>query len=134
MRKIKPSVLKTFLFVFLCFCIATIVFASGYDTPSAPGRPNIVSLNKNGCKLEYLRPISDGGSPITGYYIEYMELSVNKWRALNSVPNKELTFEVIGASEGVRVMFRVIAENKIGRGKPSKPSDPITFGDPYRLQ
>lgn len=43
------------------------------DEPSKPGTPIIKDYDKNFVELEWEKPESDGGSPITGYIIEKKE-------------------------------------------------------------
>lgn len=40
------------------------------DEPSRPGQPAVKDYDKNFVQLQWARPETDGGSPITGYIIE----------------------------------------------------------------
>ena len=51
------------------------------------------------------------------------------WYILGS--SRSLEYRAAGFEDGDRITFRVRAENKIGAGKPSKPSDFITLEDRY---
>ena len=53
-----------------------------------------------------------------------------KWYILGS--SRSLEYHASGFQDGDYITFRVRAENKMGAGEPSKPSDFITLEDRYR--
>lgn len=132
MKKITKNALKTSLFVCLGL-IATIAFAAiPFNPPGAPGIPIVTEIHRTGCTVEYKAPRYDGGSPITGYHIDYRYEESQRWLPLNRVPHKGLVFKVSSVTEGKRILFRVSAENIAGRGPSSIACDPITIRDPFR--
>lgn len=73
-----------------------------------------------------MKPISDGGSPITGYLVEHKRTGSPHWVRATPllVPFTELT--VSGLEPGWRYQFRVSAENAVGMSDPSELSEPLT--------
>lgn len=80
-------------------------------------------------------PLDNGGSPITGYWLEKREVGGVYWGRVNRAPVtkpavKGLEFNVLRLIEGVEYQFRVMAINAAGVGPPSEPSDPALAADP----
>lgn len=79
-------------------------------------------------------PQYDGGSPITGYFIEKKETTSKRWTRVNRDPIRALplgnNWDVTGLLEGAVYQFRVSAVNAAGPGLPSVPSDPVLCRDP----
>lgn len=79
-------------------------------------------------------PKYDGGSPITGYFVEKKETTSKRWTRVSREPIRALplgnNWDVTGLLEGALYQFRVIAVNAAGCGLPSMPSDPILCRDP----
>lgn len=79
--------------------------------------------------------MDNGGSPITGYWLEKREVGGVYWSRVNRAPVtkpavKGLEYNVLRLAEGVEYQFRVMAENLAGIGPPSEPSDPALAADP----
>lgn len=130
MKKIKRNILRSFLFVCLGLVFTTIVFASArFITPDAPGEPEIDRIQANGCDLSYKAPKYDGGSPITGYLIEYRNVFNWYWEPVGTT--KGCTYTVRNKQEGDRGVFRVSAINEAGVGVPSRESSVVIFRNPY---
>ena len=134
MKKIRKSVLKSFLFICLGLTVTTIVFAgvkSVATPPDPPGKPSAREVTTTGCLLEYKAPRNDGGLPVKSYVIECMILTWgwDRWELKGTSP--ELEYAVSYMVEGSKAIFRVRAENRAGVGQPSKESDEITFEDPF---
>lgn len=79
-------------------------------------------------------PKYDGGSPITGYFVEKKETTSKRWSRVSREPIRALplgnSWDVTGLLEGSLYQFRIIAVNAAGCGLPSMPSDPILCRDP----
>ncbi len=106
------------------------------DVPSPPGRPSACDINVNWCKLRFLKPMNDGGSRIQFYRIEFRKKESARWIFQGNAENQFSYDDIIQAHVdnrvgAVPVAFRVFANNEIGRGEPSKPSNLITFEDPF---
>lgn len=79
-------------------------------------------------------PEYDGGSPVTGYWLEKKETTGKRWTKVNRDPLRimplGMTHIVSGLLEGAMYQFRVTAINAAGLGLPSVPSDPVMSRDP----
>lgn len=80
--------------------------------------------------LSWTPPYEDGGSPITGYHIERTTTKVTRWLRVKAVVT-DTTFKVDDLVEGTEYKFRIIAENKIGLGPESEPSESVLAKDPW---
>lgn len=84
--------------------------------------------------VNWEEPEHDGGSPITGYWLERKETTGKRWTRVNRDPIKPMTlgvsYKVTGLIEGSEYQFRVSAINAAGVGPPSMPSDPAIARDP----
>ena len=98
--------------------------------PGAPSTPEVSEVFKNSCKLSWQPPASDGGAPITGYLLE--KNTGTRWVRINKTVTST-TFKLTDLQEDYKYEFRVIAENKIGCGPPSQPSDQIVAKDPWGM-
>lgn len=140
MRTLKKRILKPFLFACLSLVVATITFASVeryYTVPSRPGRPSAFDIESKSCKLMFKKSVSNGGSPILFYSIEYKSKESLQWQLERTVVPQFSYNDVIQSNIDNRVgeqpvIFRVFAVNDAGAGDASANSDPITFRDPYK--
>lgn len=95
-----------------------------YDEPTKPGIPIITDFDKDFVDLEWTRPESDGGSPITGYIIEKRDKYSPNFEQLVEINGDTTNGHVPGLIEGVKYEFRVRAVNKAGLGTPSDTTEP----------
>ncbi|CAF1652343.1 unnamed protein product, partial [Adineta ricciae] len=107
-----------------------IVAQLNFKPPGSPGQPEVTDLTNNTATLVWDKPISDGGGPITGYYIEKREQNTDKWIPVNISPCQSTRFTVPSLMEDHLYEFRVIPENEAGRGTPSDPSKMTKIKDP----
>lgn len=91
-----------------------------FDEPSKPGTPEIKDYDTDFVELEWKRPESDGGSPITGYVIEKKDKYSPDWEQCATVEGDVTSTKVPDLIEGQQYEFRIRAINKAG---PSVPSD-----------
>ena len=99
-----------------------------------PQPPLLVEINE-ACKdrvfLAWTRPREDGGSRITGYFVERREAGSERWIRVNKVLITNLSYVVQGLVEHAEYQFRVIAVNNVGEGEPSDPTEIIASEDPF---
>lgn len=101
--------------------------------PDVPGEPlncRITKINKDCMFVAWDKPESDGGSPITGYYIERKERNSLLWVKANDSVVRTTEYPCAGLIEGLEYTFRVSAINRAGQGKPSAKTDFVTTRTP----
>jgi hypothetical protein len=94
------------------------------DRPGPPeGKPVIESITKFSVKLSWLPPADDGGSEITGYIVEKLDMQTGVWRRALTTKMPHATVECL--EEFKEHKFRVFAENFIGISEPGQESDKV---------
>ena len=86
-------------------------------------------VTKTSCTLHWEQPEFDGGSPITGYYVE--KLSGKRWIKVNKKPLTACSLVIDDLIEGSECEFRVFAENDAGAGEPSDTTGRFIAKNPY---
>jgi len=97
-----------------------------------PGRPTIFGVHdiqSISCTVIYLPPDNDGGSPVTGYFLERRRPD-SEWVRLNFTPVTGLKYVVNKLASLTKYEFRVSAVNKFGIGSFSEVSELITTKAP----
>lgn len=89
------------------------------DKPSAPVGPLTVSdVTEDSADLEWKPPQSDGGSPLTHYYIEVRDVRKSTWTKVAEVKATATKYTVGKLSVDNEYMFRVVAVNAEGDSPP----------------
>ncbi len=103
------------------------------EPPSTPGGPLVVSeVLKHSMVIAWQPPHSDGGSPITGYIIESRDSqSLTGWSRVDRVRPHIYSYTVTHLVQGHRYLFRVIAENAVGRSMPLETRVATEASSPY---
>lgn len=102
-----------------------------FTVPDAPTNVQSSDITCSKCLITFNPPNYDGGSPITGYYIERKETSSAKWLRLTKQSIKNLFYKCEDLLEGSEYELRVIAENLAGESKPSEPCKPFKAKNPF---
>lgn len=89
-----------------------------------------MDVTKNSASLAWTKPKDDGGSPITGYFIEYKEMSSEKW-VRHETKITSTMYKLSGLTTDAEYQFRVIAVNDIGESEPGLTSDSVICKDPF---
>lgn len=105
-------------------------FSFSLDVPSEPLNCHVNKTNKDCMFISWDKPESDGGSPITGYYIERKERNSLLWVKANDTVVRTTEYPCASLIEGLEYTFRVSAINRAGQGKPSKKTDFVTARTP----
>jgi titin len=68
------------------------------DTPGAPYKLEPSDIAKDSLNLSWYEPDEDGGSPITGYWMERYEPDHDKWIRCNKLPIKDTNYRSVYSS------------------------------------
>lgn len=105
---------------------ASILASLCTEKPPAPtNAPEILAIGPRFVELSWQPPEHDGGSPITGYYLERADLAGRTWLPINKTPVKTTKHKIENLYEELKYEIRVRAENKEGIGEPSPATEPF---------
>jgi len=104
-------------------------FKPGPPEPSSTP-PEIMDVTKSSVALAWSRPKDDGGSAITGYFVEYKVVSAETWSRHN-IKITSTMFTLPGLTPDTEYQFRIVAVNDIGESAAGPASDPVTCKDPF---
>ena len=101
------------------------------DPPGPTGVPQVIDVQKRSMALKWTPPEIDGGSPITGYIVEYRYVGGFKWNRGNEGESSiNCAHEVTGLKENEEYEFRVAATNRAGTGPFTQSPKPIKAVEP----
>jgi titin len=104
--------------------IAIVCFLSP-DVPSAPSNIRVTDQRMDGLTVEWTKPRTDGGSPITAYVVERREATTNYWTRVGATEALRTSLLVSGLRPGAEYYLRVFAENEMGVSEPCSTAAPI---------
>ena len=93
-----------------------------FNVPDPPGKPRGTLESTTSVNVTWDRPVSDGGSKIQGYRLEYREVTEEHWVVCTSTLIRSQSHTVSGLVTGCEYDFRVKATNAAGDSRPSLPS------------
>lgn len=102
------------------------------DKPSAPQGPmKIEEVRSDHIKVKWQRPEDCGGTELTGYVLEKMDMDTGRWIPAGEVGPNEDTFTFKGLTPKKKYKFRVRAKNKEGESEPLETDEAILAKNPY---
>lgn len=104
-----------------------------FTVPAAPTNVQVTAVTSDAMTICWERPVSDGGSSISGYVIEKREKTGLRWCRVNKKPVYDLRVKASHLREGCEYEYRVFAENAAGLSKPSTPCPLTKAEDPQFL-
>lgn len=85
----------------------------------------VSNVTNNSADLTWKSPTNDGGSPLTGYIIEFKLESRSFWTKCETVNESKTMYTVPKLNEGAEYLFRVFAINAEGQSKPAETTEAI---------
>ncbi len=64
------------------------------DPPGPPSAPEPTAVTKETVDLTWTPPEQDGGSPVTGYFIERAQAGSTRWIRCNKEPHPDTNYKV----------------------------------------
>lgn len=114
------------------YIILFFVFFFFVDKPSIPQGPlKVEEVRANHVKVKWDKPEDNGGTDITGYVLEKMDLETGRWIPAGEVGPNEKTFTFSGLTPKKKYKFRVKAVNKEGESEPLEVEEAILAKNPY---
>lgn len=89
-----------------------------------------MDVTKSSVALAWSRPKDDGGSAITGYFVEYKLVATEMW-SRHETKITSTMFTLSGLTPDADYQFRIVAINSIGESKAGPVSDSVTCKDPF---
>ena len=102
----------------------TLAVTSAFTVPGIPTGFSVLQGNSGTLNVSWQTPISDGGSAITGYTIQWKAASGN-WTVPADVSKATATgttHTITGLTDGTPYTVRIIATNQVGNGEPTPES------------
>ena len=102
----------------------TLAVTSAFTVPGIPTGLSVLQGNSGTLNVLWQTPISDGGSAITGYTIQWKAASGN-WTVPADVSKATATgttHTITGLTDGTPYTVRIIATNQVGNGEPTPES------------
>ena len=81
--------------------------------------------------VKWKKPVDDGGSEITGYTLEKMDVDTGRWIPAGEVGPDKDTFTFSGLTPNKKYKLRVKAVNKEGESEPLVTDEAIVAKNPY---
>lgn len=102
------------------------------DRPTPPKGPlELEEVRADHAKVKWRRPSDTGGSDLTGYVLEKMDMDTGRWIPAGECGPNDDSFTFKGLTPGKKYKFRVKAVNKEGESEPLETTDAITAKNPY---
>lgn len=117
------------LFIFL-FIFKLIMFL---DVPSPPYDVDVNEIFQNSCVVSFKPSKDDGGTPVTKYIIERLDLSLkSQWDNVGEVTlGEKCVYKVTDLIAKKEYKFRIRAVNKLGSSEPAMFGKPVLAKDPW---
>lgn len=100
--------------------------------PSSPTGPLVAQeVRADHITVAWQKPKDNGGSDITGYVLEKMDMDTGRWIPAGEVGPNDTSFKIEGLTPQKKYKIRVKAVNKEGESEPLETEDPIVAKNPY---
>lgn len=103
------------------------------DVPSPPRDVDVNEIFQDSCVVSFKPSKDDGGSPITKYVVERLDLSLKaQWDNVGEVTaGEKCSYKVRDLVARKEYKFRIRAVNKLGSSEPAMFGKPVLAKDPW---
>ena len=101
-----------------------ITMKNPWTVPNPPTDAEIFDWTETTLSVQWKAPEADGGSPITGYVIEYKEKMATTWKSFVTPDPNKLSTIIPDLRTGAAYVVRVRARNREGDSEPSAQTAP----------
>ncbi|ERL85176.1 hypothetical protein D910_02598 [Dendroctonus ponderosae] len=112
-----------------CEGIAEVIVLDKPTPPKGPLEPE--EIRADHVTVKWQRPEDMGGTELTGYVLEKMDMDTGRWVSAGEVGPGDNKFTFKGLTPKKKYKFRVRAKNKEGESEPLETSDFILAKNPY---
>lgn len=109
--------------------VADVIVLDKPTPPKGPLEPEKVRADH--VTVKWKKPEDSGGSDITGYVLEKMDMDTGRWIPAGECGPDDDTFTFKGLTPNKSYKFRVKAKNKEGESDPLETTDAIIARNPY---
>lgn len=95
-----------------------------WNVPNPPRDAEVIDWTETTLSVQWKEPDSDGGSPITGYVVEYKEKMGSTWKSYVEPDPTKLTTIIPELRTGATYVVRIRARNREGDSEPSAQTAP----------
>lgn len=101
--------------------------------PAPPTDVDVTEIFQDSCVVSFKPSKDDGGSPITQYVVERLDLSKKaQWDSVGEVmPGEKCVYKVKDLVAKKEYKFRIRAVNKLGSSEPAMFAKPVLAKDPW---
>lgn len=101
------------------------------DKPSPPENLEVKSVTKDSVDVCWSAPLSNGGSEITSYIVERMDVKRGNWVSVGTVRPDVTEFTVAKLTCGNEYLIRVFAENEVNSSEPAVLVNSVVPKSPF---
>ena len=134
----RVAKLSAFVLVMATLGLASPLLPSAQATGTVPGAPDNVAVATAGATatsldVSWSAPMSDGGSAITDYKVEYRNFTEFGWSEFSHPASPDTSITVTGLNPDSRYQFRISAINGVGTGPFQEAVDQVDSGGWYHV-
>uniref|UniRef100_H2YFC9 non-specific serine/threonine protein kinase n=1 Tax=Ciona savignyi TaxID=51511 RepID=H2YFC9_CIOSA len=107
-------------------CIESVTAKNPLFPPQPPQLVEINEVRKDKVFLAWTRSRDDGGSRVTGYFVERKEAGSERWVRSHEDMIRDRIYQIGGLDQGAEYEFRIFAINDQGRSRPKMMETPVS--------
>lgn len=99
------------------------------EVPSVPQDLQVLHVTKSSVTLQWMKPLHDGASRLTGFVLEACKVGTDRWSVVATVKASVSQHIIQSLTEKEQYLFRVRATNSRGTSEPMDTVTPVVIQD-----